>query len=451
MDAAQRLEPVLQAFVETVENLRRRVEESRPELKSVEEDLRRAVQEIGHAAMEFLVQGYGTGRTGNRHPCACGHQARFKDVSSKRLTDLYGGNLDLARAYYYCEACGQGVLPLDRELHLGEAEMTPALADVVELVGVMAPFDSAARIIEHTLGVKLSGERVRRRTERVGQFCLEADDREAQQACALGSSGIPEPPCGEHHYVMADGGMVPTREGYREAKVGICFRQSDHHYVEKGDERGVLVRKRFFGDIDTAESFGRRLYASVRKEGVAADGEGCQMLADGAPWIWNLKAEHLPKATETVDWYHAREHLSTTAHALYGEGTPQAAAWARARADELWSERHRDVLAALGRVRPRDDAARHSVTDLRRYLDTNRHRMRYRTRRDKGLLVGSGPIEGAIRYVVQDRLKRTGMHWSVAGARRVLALRLRWASDTWNLPGARPASASAVALADALP
>ena len=68
--------------------------------------------------------------------------------------------------------------------------------------------------------------------------------------------------------------------------------------------------------------------------------------------------------------------------------------------------------------------------------------MRYRSRRAAGLLVGSGPIEGGISYVLQDRLKRTGMRWSLAGARKTLALRLRWASGTWD---ARPAAAHAAA------
>lgn len=435
MDAQQRLAPAVQEFVAAVERLHEQIEGPRPELKSVEEQLRGAIQALGHSAMAYLVEGYGTGHAGNRCPCPCGETARFKDMNTRCLTDLYGGSLKLARAYYYCEHCGQGFLPLDRELHLGREEMTPALADAVELVGVVAPFESASRVLEQTLGIKLSGERVRRRTERVGQYCLEADTREAERACAPATSGLPEPPSDKRHYVMADGGMVPTRQGYREAKIGICFQESDR--IDKGKDRGVLVDKHFFGDIDTAEAFGKRLYAAVRKEGVAADGYGCEMLADGAPWIWNLKAEHLPRASETVDWYHAREHLSTTAHALYGEGTVKATAWADARSDELWNEQHNDVLAALGRIRPQNNAASDSVTDLRRYLTTNRHRMNYCSRRNQGLLVGSGPIEGGIRYVVQDRLKRTGMRWSLSGARQILALRIRWASGSWNLPGAR--------------
>ena len=105
--------------------------------------------------------------------------------------------------------------------------------------------------------------------------------------------------------------------------------------------------------------------------------------------------------------------------------------------------------------RPVRGAKRKSLKDLARYITTNRGRMRYASRRAQGLLVGSGPIEGAIGYVVQARLKRTGRRWSVPGARNVLkqllvrgaflvavlALRLRWANDEWDRLGARPAAA----------
>jgi len=42
--------------------------------------------------------------------------------------------------------------------------------------------------------------------------------------------------------------------------------------------------------------------------------------------------------------------------------------------------------------------------------------MRYCSGRAVGLLVGSGPIEGGINYVMQSRMKRIGMRWSVCGA-----------------------------------
>ena len=165
MDATQRLKQAAQEFTRIVEDLGRRIEEDgggRPDLRTVELAVREGLQRVGHAAMAGLVEAYGSGRTGNRHSCCCGSQARFKAVNARQVTDLYGGVLQLRRAYFFCDECGQGVLPLDQELGLDPEELTPALANVVEMLVAIATFEGAARVVEQTLGVQISGERVRR-------------------------------------------------------------------------------------------------------------------------------------------------------------------------------------------------------------------------------------------------------------------------------------------------
>ena len=49
--------------------------------------------------------------------------------------------------------------------------------------------------------------------------------------------------------------------------------------------------------------------------------------------------------------------------------------------------------------------------------------MRYATFRGRGYHIGSGAVESAVRYVVQQRMKRVGMRWRPAGADAMLALR----------------------------
>ena len=50
----------------------------------------------------------------------------------------------------------------------------------------------------------------------------------------------------------------------------------------------------------------------------------------------------------------------------------------------------------------------------------------------RGLLVGSGMVEGGIRFVGKDRLDRTGMKWTEPGAEDILTLRALHASDRWE-------------------
>jgi len=49
-----------------------------------------------------------------------------------------------------------------------------------------------------------------------------------------------------------------------------------------------------------------------------------------------------------------------------------------------------------------------------------------------GLPIATGVIEGACRYLVQDRMDRTGARWSLIGAEAVLRLRA-CAANQWGL------------------
>src|SRR5207237_4290156 len=59
------------------------------------------------------------------------------------------------------------------------------------------------------------------------------------------------------------------------------------------------------------------------------------VLGDGAPWIWNLAQELFPGATEIVDRFHVKQHLSEVAKALYPTDPRRAHQWAEQRHQEL--------------------------------------------------------------------------------------------------------------------
>lgn len=58
--------------------------------------------------------------------------------------------------------------------------------------------------------------------------------------------------------------------------------------------------------------------------------------------------------------------------------------------------------------------------------------MQYKTYRQNGLLVGSGPIESAHRNVIQQRLKLSGQRWSIKGAQQIDNLRVMKKSNNWE-------------------
>jgi len=57
------------------------------------------------------------------------------------------------------------------------------------------------------------------------------------------------------------------------------------------------------------------------------------------------------------------------------------------------------------------------------YFANNAARMNYPAFRRQHLFVGSGVIEAGCKTVIGDRLKQSGMFWTVNGANAILALR----------------------------
>ena len=56
-------------------------------------------------------------------------------------------------------------------------------------------------------------------------------------------------------------------------------------------------------------------------------------------------------------------------------------------------------------------------------MTTNRDRMRYADFHTAGLSTSTGVVEAGCKTAIGTRLKRTGMHWTVAGADAIIALR----------------------------
>ena len=96
-----------------------------------------------------------------------------------------------------------------------------------------------------------------------------------------------------------------------------------------------------------------------------------------------------------------------------------AVAWAPQRHDELDDGKIDDILAALATHAGACEEARKCVG----YIETNHLRMRYPEFHAQGLCTSTGVVEAGCKVAIGTRLKRTGMHWTVAGANAISALR----------------------------
>ncbi len=60
------------------------------------------------------------------------------------------------------------------------------------------------------------------------------------------------------------------------------------------------------------------------------------------------------------------------------------------------------------------------------------HWMRYRHSSSQRLPIGSGITEAACKTVCTQRLKRSGMSWTIEGGQVILDLRVLWLSGVWH-------------------
>ena len=174
--------------------------------------------------------------------------------------------------------------------------------------------------------------------------------------------------------------------------------------------------------IRTGEQLGPGWWRMAVRLGLS-DTSSITVLADGARWIWNQLAEHLPGAAGVLDIYHASEHLWAAAHAQFGEGTPQAWAWVAARRRTLLRAGATALLRELTGV---------EWNGLRGYFEPHVEHTRYAQRLRSGQSIGSGLVEGACKQVIGRRLKQTGARWKVRRVERMATLCAIQASDQWD-------------------
>jgi hypothetical protein len=148
------------------------------------------------------------------------------------------------------------------------------------------------------------------------------------------------------------------------------------------------------------------------------------VLGDGAKWIWGIANQQLPAATQIVDYYHAREHLSALVKLLTPVLTGPAG-FEKNLVDALDLGDTEMIAAAVNNLdlpNTAPDLAKPAMVEVG-YFTTNHHRMQYADYLAAGYFIGSGPVESACNTIVKQRAKRAGMHWTIQGLDPILAIR----------------------------
>jgi hypothetical protein len=386
--------------------------------------------------------------SGAQHPCVCGQMARYVDRRSKCFQTVLG-DLTLERAYYHCPQCESGFCPRDRALGL-DGSLSPGVVRMIGVVGATVSFEEGSGLLKELAGLHVVAKQVERTAESLGAAVAE-DERSHVDP-------VPASEIAPTLYLGLDGTGIPVRPKELEGRPGkqedgsaktrevkLCTIWS----AESRDEEGVPIRDQgsvtYSAAIESAAApdnaaerseFAERVLREATRRGFDR-AQRRAILGDCAPWIWNTATELFPSATQIADRYHVKERLSTIAKAIHGPSDPQAKPWAKLRHDELDLENIDAIIQALTEHNQTCEEARKGID----FFQNNRHRMKYVEFHAQGLCTSTGVVEAGCKVAIGERLKQSGMHWSVRGADAIIALRCVRLSgrfeDFWERRSAR--------------
>jgi hypothetical protein len=282
------------------------------------------------------------------------------------------------------------------------------------------------KLVEH-YGVIISESSIRRITGQHARAIFMARRAPQRWPTQVGKSAVV--------IAQMDGTMVPIvapdptqadqRKGktlqWREAKICLAHPSGSNTRAYGGT---------LSGDVGLA---GEQLFDCAARGGFGL-GTHVHGVGDGAPWIADqVDAQFGAQGSYLIDFYHVCDYLSAASKVIVAEPAGQAA-WMAASKHRLKTEGADELMAALVAhlEAPSVEEGDAPVRRCHRYLSHRREQLDYQGALAQALPIGSGEIESAHRYIVQQRLKKPGAWWCADNAEHMLALRLNRANCQWN-------------------
>lgn len=346
------------------------------------------------------------------------------------------GPLRLDRNLYAPVGGGPTVCPLEVTAGVVEGTWTPRAARIMATVVTEVPPTEAARLIAEFGGMKPSASSLDRLpkllSERWEEKRVEWEEalREEDQVPAEAATLV----------VSLDGVHVPLKKsevkddpsnknGYREASCGTLS------YLDKDGNR---LRTTRFGRMPETKKLTLKKQLEAEFNWALEQRPDLRIVkvADGAPDNWEfLHRLANEEGVEILDFYHAATHLKDAAEAVHGAGTDHAnalfAQW-RSTLKEDPDGAEKILRAVRYRRGEASASARCTLSAALKYFRSMKAGMNYHAFLQQGLPIGSGVVEAACKTIVNERLKQSGMRWTIRGGQAILTLRSQMQSDRWE-------------------
>lgn len=439
----------------------------------VEREVLTRVLALGKAAMDLYLQLQGNGDLGPTVVTATGKELfRSAEPSERPLRTIFGEHR--IQAFVYAAGLQQKIelRPIDARIQLPPGKFSYWYEELTQYFCVEQAFAPAAARLQTVFGHAPAVDTLERLSQRLGHQA----DAFLEQA--------PTPPAaaeGQLLVLTADGKGVPLVKA-DVAKVPVFTereRPGNRRMATLGCVYSVAPFPRTAQDILAAlfreetdptpwpprpQPQGKQLKGSFSyflqeddetlavsgidqtfgwlAERVAQrrqPGQTLICLLDGQLSLWEAAASELEDVpahlrVEILDLVHVASYVWRAAK-VFETSTEHREAFVWQRLERILQGEVNGVIRGLRRMatqRRLSGERRREITAVCRYFANNRHRMRYDEYLRAGYPIATGVIEGACRHLVKDRLERSGMRWSLAGATAMLHVRAVVASDYWE-------------------
>ena len=293
-------------------------------------------------------------------------------------------------------------MPKDGTLDL--SGWTPGALEPLLRLAARLPFEEAAETAGE-FGFKVSKSELERLTQAYGRSCREKVYR------TLGEAEEPAPTGVGRLMVLEVDGVRVLGRAQEGACLGIEIKNMVLYPASSPSQRWMV------SDVREAKDLPQLVQGLLRRAGVTHK-DILVGIGDGAAWVEDLVDSFCD--TSITDVYHAAQYAEKVMLALlYDEATRKllrrelcagkvsAKAWLTEHLPDpaVWMNWAQEAVEAV------------------EYLDKRLERMDYPSFKGEGYPIGSGQIEGANKWGVGSRMKRSGMQWSREGAARMASMR----------------------------
>jgi hypothetical protein len=362
--------------------------------------------------------------------CQCGQRMTSRGRRAKGLLTTLGA-VPFGRSFYQCDLCHETRFPDDERLDIVNTTYSPGVRRLMARAGSQTQFEQAAEDLLCYAGLEIEPREVERVAEDVGRQVEQWLCEEQGQIVKPGVKAPPTLEPGTKFYVSFDGTGIPVRKGElvgrpgkqpdgsartREVKLGCVFTQIG--LDKEGRPQRDPDSTTYVGAIESSTLFGWRMFAEAMRRGLE-QAQTVIVLTDGQRYNHTIAQTHFPGAVHIVDLFHAFEHLTLIVRIVWGPEAESPQAWR----DLLQDGDIGQLISKAGKRLPSAAKSRKALRKELGYFERNASHMQYADYRKMQFFVGSGVVEAGCRSVIGERLKQSGMRWSVRGANAIIALR----------------------------